>query len=97
MRGRSHARPFFIAFFLTLIILLFVVTVFAVDAQGRRLSFNDTSPAFEVRYHTDGSAELMVNAFSLHRAVNITGIVNVWHFIADFLCIPRHRFPRSVA
>ena len=97
MRSKFSARPFFLAFFFTLLFLLFVLAGFAVDAEGQRLSFNDASPAFEVLYHTDGTADLRINAFSLKRELNFTGPVRVWGYIAEFLCLPHHRFPRSVS
>jgi hypothetical protein len=42
-----------------------------VDARGRKLSFNDTDPPFEMVYHADETAELQINAFSLDRRVNV--------------------------
>lgn len=90
-----RSRAFLASFFITLLLLIFVIGLFAVDARGRQLSFNDTAPAFEVIYLPDGRALLQVNAFSLNRRFNVTGPVKLWHFIADFLCIPHERFPAA--
>lgn len=89
MRGRFSARPFFLSFFATLLVLLFVIGLFAVDSAGRRLSFNDTDPPFEIVYGADGRATLTVHAFSLDRSFDFTGPMRVWRFFADFFCLPR--------
>ena len=89
-----HSRPFLLSFFSTLIVILLVFGLFAVDAEGRRLSFNDTSPAMEIVYFEDKTARLQINAFSIDRQIDITPFVKIWHFIADFFCLPHARFPQ---
>ncbi len=91
MRGRFSVRPFVISFLLTLLAALLILGILAVDTEGRRLSFNDDSPAFEIVYGMNDSARLRVNAFSWGREFAFTWPVRVWHFVADFFCIPRHR------
>ena len=88
-----RSRTFYVSFFITLLVVIFLIGVFAVDARGRQISFNDTSPAFEVIYHKNGRAQIQVNAFSLNRRINATALVKAWHFVADFFCIPHARFP----
>ena len=44
MHSRFRTRPFLISFLCTALALLFLVGILVVDAEGRRLSFNDTSP-----------------------------------------------------
>lgn len=95
MHSRFRIRPFLISFLCTALALLFLVGILVVDAEGRRLSFNDTSPALELVYNADGTADMQVNAFRLDRQFDVTGLVRVWHFIADFFCIPRGRFPEG--
>ena len=90
-----HSRAFLLSFFSTLLIVLLIFGLFTVDAQGRRLSFNDTSPALEVMYFEDETAQLQINAFSLDKQVDVTGFVKAWHFVADFFCLPHARFPQS--
>lgn len=94
MRDYFHSRPFVISFVSTALVLLLLIGVLVVDAEGRRLSFNDTSPAVEILYNADGTAELQINAFSLDCRVGVTGVVKAWHFVADFFCIPHRRFPQ---
>ena len=90
-----RSRAFLISFFTTLTVILLLIGLLTVDAKGRKLSFNDTSPAFEMVYSADETAVLQINAFSLKRQVDVTGAVKVWHFIADFFCIPHARFPKA--
>lgn len=89
------SRPFLVSFFATLLAVTLIFGILYVDARGRKLSFNDTTPPFEMIYSADGTAELQINAFSLDRRVDVTGAVRVWHFIADFFCIPHARFPKT--
>lgn len=92
-----RSRTFLASFFLTLLLVSLILGIFAVDSEGRRLSFNDTSPPFEVIYRRDGRALIQVNAFSLDRRFDATGLVKVWHFVADFFCIPHGRFPAETS
>lgn len=89
------SRTFLASFFATLLSVALIFGVLFVDARGRQLSFNDTAPPFEVIYSADETAELQINAFSLDRRVDVTGAVRIWHFIADFFCIPHARFPKT--
>lgn len=91
MQKIIHSRCFWLSFLCTLLALLLLIGLVAVDAQGRKLSFNDTSPAAEIVYPGDGTAYISVNAFSLNAKINVTGAVKLWHFIADFFCIPHEK------
>lgn len=95
MHSRFRTRPFLISFLCTALALLFLVGILVVDAEGRRLSFNDTSPALELVYNADGTADMQVNAFRLDRQIDVTGLVRVWHFIADFSASRTGDFPRG--
>ena len=90
-----QSRAFLVSFFTTLTVVLLLIGLFTVDARGRQLSFNDTTPAFEMVYKEDETADLLIHAFSLHREVDVTNAVKVWHFIADFFCIPHAKFPKT--
>lgn len=96
MRSCFHSRAFILSFVCTALALLLLIGILAVDAEGRRLSFNDTSPAVEIVYNADGTADMQINAFSLDRRVRVTGLVKTWHFIADFFCIPHRGFPQAL-
>ena len=74
MHSRFRTRPFLISFLCTALALLFLVGILVVDAEGRRLSFNDTSPALELVYNADGTADMQVNAFRLDRRIDVTGL-----------------------
>lgn len=91
------SRAFWSSFLATLLVIVLLFGILYVDAEGRRLSFNDTAPPFEMLYHADETAELQINAFSLDKRIDVSGAVRIWHFIADFFCIPHARFPKSAA
>ena len=44
MRKCVCSRAFLMSFFCTVLVLLFVFGMLMVDAEGRRLSFNDNAP-----------------------------------------------------
>ncbi len=87
-----RSRAFITSFFMTLLIVLLIFTLLTVDARGRRLSFNDTAPPFEIIYTDDSRALLDINAFSLDKQLDVTDAVRLWHIIADFFCLPHRNF-----
>lgn len=87
-----RSRAFITSFFMTLLVVLLIFTLLTVDARGRRLSFNDTAPPFEIIYTDDSRALLDINAFSLDKQLDVTDAVRLWHFIADFFCLPHRSF-----
>ncbi len=93
MRGRWITRPFLVSFCCTALALVFLIGMLVVDAEGRHMNFSDDSPAVELVYNADGTADLQLNAFRLGRRIEVTGLVKAWHFIADFFCLPHGRFP----
>ena len=50
MRKVLRSRTFLMSFFCTVLVLLFVFGMLMVDAEGRRLSFNDNAPPAEMLY-----------------------------------------------
>lgn len=56
MRKCVCSRAFLMSFFCTVLVLLFVFGMLMVDAEGRRLSFNDNAPPAEMLYQADGNA-----------------------------------------
>ena len=58
MRKCVCSRAFLMSFFCTVLVLLFVFGMLMVDAEGRRLSFNDNAPPAEMLYQADGKAFL---------------------------------------
>ena len=73
----------------TVLVLLFVFGMLMVDAEGRRLSFNDNAPPAEMLYQADGKAFLKINAFELDARIPVTGAVKVWRFFEKFFCLPQ--------
>ena len=83
MRKCVCSRAFLMSFFCTVLVLLFVFGMLMVDAEGRRLSFN------EMLYQADGNAFLKINAFELDARIPVTGAVKVWRFFEKFFCLPQ--------
>lgn len=89
MRKCVCSRAFLMSFFCTVLVLLFVFGMLMVDAEGRRLSFNDSAPPAEMLYQADGKAFLKINAFELDARIPVTGAVKVWRFFEKFFCLPQ--------
>ena len=89
MRKCVCSRAFLMSFFCTVLVLLFVFGMLMVDAEGRRLSFNDNAPPAEMLYQADGKAFLKINAFELDARIPVTGAVKVWRFFEKFFCLPK--------
>lgn len=89
MRKCVCSRAFLMSFFCTVLVLLFVFGMLMVDAEGRRLSFNDNAPPAEMLYQADGKAFLKINAFELDARIPVTGAVKVWRFLEKFFCLPQ--------
>ena len=85
MRKCVCSRAFLMSFFCTVLVLLFVFGMLMVDAEGRRLSFNDNAPPAEMLYQADGKAFLKINAFELDARIPVTGAVKVWRFFEMML------------
>ena len=88
--ARKHSRKH--TFALSLALSLFVFLTLAgcaiVDAQGRRLSFGDEQPPFQVEQLSNGKACLQVKLFGLNASWDVTSASRAWEAICDFCCIP---------
>lgn len=89
MRKCVCSRAFLMSFFCTVLVLLFVFGMLMVDAEGRRLSFNDNAPPAEMLYQADGKAFLKNTRLSWMRESPLTGAVKVWRFFEKFFCLPQ--------
>lgn len=89
MRKVLRSRTFLMSFFCTVLVLLFIFGMLMVDAEGRRLSFNDNAPPAEMLYQADGKAFLKINAFELDARIPVTGAVKAWRFFEKFFCLPQ--------
>ena len=58
------------------------------DAQGRRLSFGDEQPPFQVEQLSNGKTCLRVKLFGLDAAWDVTSASRAWDAVCDFCCIP---------
>ena len=87
MRKCVCSRAFLMSFFCTVLVLLFVFGMLMVDAEGRRLSFNDNAPPAEMLYQADGKAFLKINAFELDARIPVTGAVRCGGSLkSSFVC-----------
>lgn len=89
VRKILRSRTFLMSFFCTVIVLLMIFGLLMVDAEGRRLSFNDNAPPAEILYKADGRAFLQINAFELDKRIPVTGVMKVWRFFEKFFCLPQ--------
>ena len=72
---------------LGLFVFLLGAGLLAVDYQGRKLSFGDSTPLAQVDRH-GGATELTVKAFGHEKAWDMTELSRIWEMICEFSCIP---------
>ena len=89
LQKKLHSRIAAVCVVSAVLVLLFVFGMLMVDAEGRRLSFNDNAPPAEMLYQADGKAFLKINAFELDARIPVTGAVKVWRFFEKFFCLPQ--------
>ena len=80
----SRKHTFALSLALSLFVFLTLAGCAIVDAQGRRLSFGDEQPPFQVEQLSNGKACLRVKLFGLDAA----SASRAWEAICDFCCIP---------
>lgn len=85
-RARHHT--FFLAFAISLFVLLTSAGCLVVDYQGRRLSFGEDQPPLQVRRLPGGRSALEVDLFGLEASLDFTAAGRAWDFLLDFLCLP---------
>ena len=84
----SRKHTFALSLALSLFVFLTLAGCAIVDAQGRRLSFGDEQPPFQVEQLPNGKARLRVKLFGLDAAWDVTSASRAWEAICDFCCIP---------
>lgn len=84
----SRKHTFALSLALSLFVFLTLAGCAIVDAQGRRLSFGDEQPPFQVEQLSNGKACLRVKLFGLDAAWDVTSANRAWDAICDFCCIP---------
>ena len=84
----SRKHTFALSLALSLFVFLTLAGCVIVDAQGRRLSFGDKQPPFQVEQLPNGKACLRVKLFGLDAAWDVTSASRAWDAVCDFCCIP---------
>ena len=84
----TKRRAFFLALGISLFLFITAVGFVVVDYQGRRLSFGDEQPPFQVEQLSNGKACLRVKLFGLNASWDVTSANRAWEAICDFCCIP---------
>ena len=84
----TKRRIFFLALGISLFLFITAVGFVVVDYQGRRLSFGDEQPPFQVEQLPNGKACLQVKLFGLNASWDVTSASRAWEAICDFCCIP---------
>jgi len=87
---KKDKKSFAMAFSITFCMLLLCIGLLLVDYQGRKLSFGDDSPVFQVTEYSDGTSNLLVNAFGEIKEYEITKLREIYNKILDFCCIPHN-------
>ena len=85
---RKKRRIFAFTLGLSLFVLITLAGCVIVDYQGRRLSFGEDQPPFQVEQLSNGKACLRVKLFGLDAAWDVTSASRAWDAVCDFCCIP---------
>ena len=84
----SRKHTFALSLALSLFVFLTLAGCAIVDAQGRRLSFGDEQPPFQVEQLSNGKASLGARRFGRDAAWDATSASRAWDAVCDFCCIP---------
>ena len=89
---RPERRTFWFSLGLGLFVFLTAAGLLAVDYQGRKLSFGDSTPPVVLDRQQD-PPQLPVKAFGVEESWDATGLENFLDFLCDFGCLPRRQNP----
>lgn len=89
-KRQKAGRTFLLSFTAALCLLILVLGALTVDYQGRRMSFGDDTPPFQVIGRENGNADLSMKLFGKEARVDFTFFNNLWNFLCDFSCIPHN-------
>lgn len=81
-------RAFMIPFTITLCTIILLYGLLKVDVNGRRMSFADTKPPFEVVEKYDGTSSLRIRFMGIDTERDFTRAMELWQKFKDFCCIP---------
>lgn len=85
---RKSRRIFGLTLALSLFVFLTVAGCVAVDAEGRRLSFGDDQPPFQVERSPEGEARLEVKLFGVEETFPFTMGDKILTTVREFFCLP---------
>lgn len=81
-------RVFFFSFAAALCLFILGIGFVLVDYQGRKLSFGDDQPPFQVVEHQDGTADLKIKLMGKETELDVTAFDKMLKFICEFGCLP---------
>lgn len=87
MKRRSR-RIFGLALGLSLFVFLTAAGCVAVDVEGRKMSFGDDQPPFQVERLADGQARLEVKLFGVEESLPFTQGDRILTLVREFFCLP---------
>ena len=86
---RKNKRVFALSLGLSLFVFLTLAGCVVVDTQGRRLSFGDDQPPFQVEHLPNDQARLDVKLFGTDTSSDFTQADRVLNMVRDFFCLPQ--------
>lgn len=87
---KKNRRIFWLSMGFSLFVLLTLTGFVAVDYQGRRLSFGDSTPPVHVDRLENGEARLEIKAFGMEKSWDFTKVDEFFDFLCEFGCIPHN-------
>ncbi len=84
---KKDTRPFWFGLGIGMFVFLTTAGLLAVDYQGRKLSFGDTTPLAQLD-RLPSRTQLTVKAFGREESWDITPLDKFWNFLCDFSCLP---------
>lgn len=89
VRSKMSPRAVFsFSFAFTFFVLLVSIGFIFVDYEGRKMSFGDDTPPFQVEEQNTGTSVLEIKTMGLHTEVDVTRLDNFFDFLCEFGCIP---------
>ena len=86
---RMKSRIFAFTLGLSLFVLITLAGCVIVDYQGRRLSFGEDQPPFQVERLPGNRSRLEVDLFGVEAKVDFTQAGRILDLLRDFFCLPR--------
>lgn len=84
---REERRAFWFSWALSLFVFMTAAGLLAVDYQGRKLSFGDSTPPVSLDRQAQ-PPQLRIKAFGLEESFDAAGLDSAIDLLCDFGCIP---------